>query len=68
LAILTREFGHSVGVADPVAFLTAKGMTVTFLTPEERAAFRQATRPVYDQWVPVIGQTVYQAALIDLGR
>lgn len=68
LTTLTREFGHTIKVPDPVAFLTGKGMTVTVLTPEERAAFRTATRPVYDKWVPVIGQAVYQAALTDLGR
>ncbi len=30
-------------------------MQIAELSPEQRAAFREATKPVYDQWAPRIG-------------
>jgi TRAP-type transport system periplasmic protein len=35
--------------------LKQRGMQVAELSPEQRAAFREATKPVYDQWAPRIG-------------
>ncbi|CAN5491121.1 DctP family TRAP transporter solute-binding subunit [soil metagenome] len=35
--------------------IAAMGVTVTQLTPDERAAFVKATRPVYEKWKPTIG-------------
>ncbi|MDM0011154.1 DctP family TRAP transporter solute-binding subunit [Variovorax sp. J22P168] len=35
--------------------IAAMGVTVTQLTPEERAAFVKATRPVYEKWKPTVG-------------
>ena len=35
--------------------IAGMGVTVTSLTPEERAAFVKATRPVYDKWKSTIG-------------
>ena len=42
--------------ADLVSKLQEKGMTVTFLSPEQLKAFQDATKSVYDQWVPKIGK------------
>nr|WP_246149323.1 hypothetical protein [Skermanella pratensis] len=37
------------------AQLKQRGMQIAELSPEQRAAFREATKPVYDQWAPRIG-------------
>ncbi|MBO9643832.1 MAG: DctP family TRAP transporter solute-binding subunit [Pseudacidovorax sp.] len=38
------------------------GVTVTRLTPEERAAFVKATRPVYDKWKATVGNDLVAKA------
>ena len=38
------------------------GVTVTQLSPAERAAFVKATRPVYDKWKGPIGADLVGAA------
>lgn len=51
--------------AEQVENLKKAGMTVTTLTPEQVKAFQDATKSVYDEWVPKIGQemvTEFQAA------
>ncbi|BDT67560.1 solute-binding protein [Comamonadaceae bacterium OS-1] len=42
--------------------LAALGTTVTKLTPEERAAFVTATRPVFDKWKKTIGADLVATA------
>lgn len=42
--------------------VSALGVTVTQLTPAERAAFVTATRPVYDKWKNQIGATLVNNA------
>jgi len=68
LNILKNEFNHTMEVPEPVKFLESKGMTVTFLSDEEREAFIEATKPLYEKWVPKIGKDVYEKALADMGR
>jgi len=43
-------------------------VTVTFLSDEERNAFIEATKPLYDKWVPKIGKDLYEKAKADMGR
>lgn len=54
------------GIDEPGAPLLKEiadmGVTVTQLTPEEREAFVQATRPVYDKWKKQIGEELVNAA------
>ena len=38
------------------------GMTVTVLTPEQRAAFKKLTAPIYKKWVPKIGKKLVEEA------
>ncbi len=38
------------------------GVTVTRLGPQERTAFQQATRPVYEKWAKVIGPELVKMA------
>ena len=68
LNILKNEFNHTMEVPEPVKFLESKGMTVTFLSDEERDAFIEATKPLYEKWVPKIGKDVYEKALADMGK
>ncbi|MDA8448163.1 DctP family TRAP transporter solute-binding subunit [Acidovorax sp. NCPPB 3859] len=42
--------------------IAGHGVTVTQLTPEERQAFVQATRPVFDKWKGQIGADLVNAA------
>ena len=68
LDILKNKFNHTMEVSEPVKWLESNGMTVTFLSDEERNAFIEATKPLYDKWIPKIGQDVYQKALSDMGK
>jgi len=68
LDILKNKFNHTMEVPEPVKWLESNGMTVTFLSDEERNAFIEATKPLYDKWVPKIGSDVYQKALSDMGK
>jgi tripartite ATP-independent transporter DctP family solute receptor len=42
--------------------IEAAGVTVTTLTPEQRNAFVQATRPVYEKWSKTIGADLVKKA------
>ncbi|RYF74503.1 MAG: DctP family TRAP transporter solute-binding subunit [Comamonadaceae bacterium] len=42
--------------------IAGMGVTVTQLTPEERAAFVKATRPVYDKWKSTVGNDLVARA------
>ena len=46
----------------------AAGVTVTRLTPEQRTAFVQATRPVYDKWARQIGADLVKKAEAAIAR
>ncbi|PIE33488.1 hypothetical protein CSA56_11750 [candidate division KSB3 bacterium] len=66
LTILKEEFDFEMEVPNPVEFLESKGMEVSFLTDEEVAAFQDATKAIYDKWIPKIGEDLYQKALKDM--
>jgi len=68
LNILKNEFNHTMKVPDPAKFMESKGMTVTFLSDEERKAFIDATKSLYDKWVPKIGKDLYEKAKKDMGK
>ncbi|MFH1985591.1 MAG: DctP family TRAP transporter solute-binding subunit [Pseudomonadota bacterium] len=68
LATLTNEFKYTMQIPDPVAFVKEKGMTVTNLTDAQRQAFMEATKPVFDAWVPKIGQEIYAKAKADMAK
>ncbi len=38
------------------------GVTITRLTPEQRKAFKDATRPVYDKWAATVGKDLVKKA------
>jgi TRAP-type transport system periplasmic protein len=68
LGILKNEFDYTIEIPDPVAHLESKGVSVTFLTDDQRSAFRKATKSVYDTWVPTIGEPIYQKAIADMAE
>ena len=68
LNILKDEFGYDIDVAQPIEFLESKGMTVETLSDAELQAFQEATQPIYDKWVPKIGEELYQKALKDMNQ
>ncbi|MGM0420778.1 MAG: DctP family TRAP transporter solute-binding subunit [Bacillota bacterium] len=56
------------GSIDPIAYMEEQGMQVNQLTDEEKEAFKELTEEVYDEWIEVIGEDVYEAALEDMNR
>ena len=68
LNILEDEFGYTLEIPDPVAYLESQGMTVSFLTAEEVQAFKEATWPVYAKWVPNIGEELFEKARADMAK
>jgi TRAP-type C4-dicarboxylate transport system substrate-binding protein len=51
---------------DPIAFLRSKGVNYTILTPEEIKAFKDVCQPVYEKWIPIIGEDLVKAAVEDM--
>ncbi|MBB5691159.1 C4-dicarboxylate ABC transporter [Roseomonas alkaliterrae] len=45
-----------------------RGVAVAELTPEEKTAFANATRPVFDKWAQTVGQTLVQKAQAAISR
>jgi tripartite ATP-independent transporter DctP family solute receptor len=50
------------GSQESVEELRKNGMAVVALSPDEVAAFRERTRPVYDRWVQEVGADLVRAA------
>lgn len=48
--------------------IESSGVTVTHLSPEQRAAFVQATRPVYDKWAKNIGVELVKKAEASIAK
>ncbi len=68
LNILKNEFNYEMEVPDPVKFMEGKGMTVSFLSDGNLKAFIEATKPVYDKWIPEIGKDLYETAKADMSK
>jgi tripartite ATP-independent transporter DctP family solute receptor len=66
--LLKNKFNYSMEVPDPVKYMESKGMTVTFLSDDERNAFIEATKPLYEKWVPKIGEGLYKEAMADMAK
>ena len=68
LNLLKDKFNFTMEVPEPVKFMESKGMTVTFLSDDERNAFIEATKPLYEKWVPKIGEEIYKKAMADMAK
>lgn len=66
--ILKGEFNYPMEVPEPLKFMTAKGMTVTFLTGDQVKAFAAATAPVLEKWTKEIGAGLVEKARADMAR
>ncbi len=66
--VLKTKFNYTMVIPEPVKHMEGKGMTVTFLTDEERNAFIAATKPVFDKWVKELGADLYGKAKADLKK
>ncbi|MBN2033077.1 MAG: DctP family TRAP transporter solute-binding subunit [Deltaproteobacteria bacterium] len=67
IKILKSEFNYTMEVPEPVKFMENKGMTVTFLSNTDVAAFEAATKPVLDKWAKEIGEDLFVKARADMG-
>ncbi|MDZ7671721.1 MAG: hypothetical protein U5K53_02645 [Halanaerobiales bacterium] len=54
------------GSNDPLEYLEEQGMKVNVLTDEEKEAFVDKTRDVYDEWVKSIGAELVEKAKSDM--
>jgi len=66
--LLKNQFNYTMEVPEPVKFMESKGMTVTFLSDDQRNAFIEATKPLYTKWIPKIGEELYKQALADMAN
>jgi len=66
--LLKNQFNFTMEVPEPVKFMESEGMTVTFLSENERKAFIEATKPLYEKWVPKIGEELYKQAMADMAK
>jgi TRAP-type transport system periplasmic protein len=68
IKVLKEEFHYTMEVPDPVQFMKSKGMTVSFLTPDQVKAFAAATAPVLEKWSKHIGTELVRKAEADMTR
>lgn len=66
--LLKNKFKHTMEIPEPVKHMEAKGMTVTTLTEDERKAFVEATKPVFDKWVKELGSDLVEKAKADMKK
>jgi tripartite ATP-independent transporter DctP family solute receptor len=66
--VLKNDFNYTMEVPDPVKFMESKGMTVTFLKPDQVTAFAEATAPVLKKWAKEIGMDLVDKAKDDMAR
>jgi len=66
--ILKNQFKDTTTVMDQVGYVRSKGMQVVDLTSVQKQAFIDATKSVYDKWIPTIGQNIYDLAKKDIGQ
>lgn len=57
-----KEYGTQPEFTDYLAYLREQGMEVTVLDDAQQEKFRQALQPVYDTWVPKIGEDLVDQA------
>ena len=68
LNILKNEFNYSMKIPEPIKYMESKGMTVTTFNDEQIAEFKGRLKPIYDRWVPQIGNDIYNKAVSDMGK
>ncbi|MFQ3621779.1 MAG: DctP family TRAP transporter solute-binding subunit [Spirochaetales bacterium] len=64
--LLKTKFQIKELPVEPFKLALEKGMVITDLTPQQLQAFKDATKPIYDKWVPQIGKELYDLAVADM--
>ena len=62
IALTRRGLGLDGGDRSSFEELARRGVEVTVLSPEEKRAFAQATRPVFDKWAQTVGPELVRKA------
>lgn len=57
-----------LSVINPREFAKTKGVEITVLTPDQIKAFADITKPVFEAWVPKIGEDLVRAATNDMAN
>ena len=60
--LIAARQGISPGDDAALNAIEKSGVTITQLTPEQRKAFKDATRPVFDKWAATIGKDLVKKA------
>ena len=60
--LVAARQGISPGDDALLQTIAKNGVTITRLTPQQRQAFQDATRPIYDKWAAVIGKDLVKKA------
>ena len=60
--LIAARQGISPGDDAALKTIEKSGVTITQLTPEQRKAFKDATRPVFDKWAATIGKDLVKKA------
>ena len=66
--ILKETFGETLEISDQVAYVKGKGVEVVELNEAELMAFKEATKPVFDQWIPQVGVDFVTSAQLDMAK
>ncbi len=66
--ILKNKFNDVPEILDQIGWVRHQGVQVVNLTPEQRQAFINATQSIYEKWIPIIGQNIYDLAKKDIGQ
>lgn len=64
--ILKDKFGETPVILDQIAYVKTNGMEVVELTNSELNAFKEATKPVLDRWIPEVGLDFVDSARLDM--
>jgi TRAP-type transport system periplasmic protein len=66
--ILRDKFGYEPEIVDQIEYVKSKGAEVVDLTPEQLNTFTEATQPVMDKWVDIVGKDLVDAAIDDMTK
>ncbi|HBY57273.1 MAG TPA: hypothetical protein DEG96_05370 [Candidatus Atribacteria bacterium] len=66
--ILKEQFGETPEILNQIAYVKTMGMEVVEFTEAELNAFKEATKPVLDKWIPEVGVDFVTAAKLDMSK
>jgi len=66
--VLKDKFGETPEILDQIAYVKTNKMEVVELTNLELNSFKEATKPVLDQWIPEVGLDFVTSARLDMAE